>query len=92
MMAQKDGKQVEFAKRSRISCDKNHISGVTTKGTTVITVHGFIDDDPKSLDSYKKEHKDEWITVLGSGDFTIKEDATDWEESKNSVLALNDEE
>jgi hypothetical protein len=92
MMAQKDGKQVEFAKRTKVSCDKNHITGVTTKGTTVITVHGFLDDDPKALDTYKKEHKDEWITVLGSGDFIVKEDNSDWDESKNSVLALNDEE
>jgi hypothetical protein len=92
MMAQKDGKQVEFAKRTKVSCDKNHITGVTTKGTTVITVHGFLDDDPKALDKYKKEHKDEWITVLGSGDFIVKEDNSDWDESKNSVLALNDEE
>jgi hypothetical protein len=92
MMAQKDGKQVEFAKRTKISCDKNHVSGITTKGTTVVTVHGFIDDDPKSLDIYKKEHKDEWMTVLGGGDFVIKEDKSDWDESKNSVLALNDEE
>ncbi len=92
MMAQKDSKQVEFAKRTKVSCDKNHISGVTTKGTTIITVHGFIDDDPKSLDKYKKDHKDEWVTVLGSSDFTLKEDSSDWDENKNSILALNDEE
>ena len=91
MMAQKDGKQVEFAKRTKISCDKNHITGVTTKGTTVVTVHGFIDDDPKSLDSYKKEHKDEWMTVLGSGDFTIKEDISDWEESKNAIPMIGED-
>jgi hypothetical protein len=29
---------------------------------------------------------------LGSGDFIVKEDNSDWDESKNSVLALNDEE
>ena len=92
MMAQKDSKQVEFAKRTKVSCDKNHISGVTTKGTTIITVHGFIDDDPKALDKYKKDHKDEWVTVLGSSDFTLKEDSSDWDENKNSILALNDEE
>ena len=92
LKATKDGKDVEFAKRTKISCDKNHITGVTTKGTTVITVHGFIDDDPKALDSYKKEHKAEWMTILGSGDFNVVEDLSDWDESRNSVLALNDEE
>ena len=91
MMATKDGKQVEFAKRTKISCDKNHITGVTTKGTTVVTVHGFIDDDPKAIDLYKKDHKNEWTTVLGEGDFVVKEDNSDWEESKNSIPMMGED-
>ncbi len=90
LKATKNGKDVEFAKRTRIMCDKNHVTGVTTKGTTVITVHGFIDDDPKAIDQYKKEHKDEWLTILGAGDFEIKEDLSEWDESRNGILAVND--
>jgi hypothetical protein len=90
LKATKNGKDVEFAKRTRIMCDKNHVTGVTTKGTTIITVHGFLDDDPKAVDKYKKEHKDEWLTILGAGDFEIKEDLSEWDESKNGILAVND--
>ena len=51
--ATKDGKDVEFAKRTKISVDKNHVTGVQTKGTVTMTVHGFIDDDKKAIDTYK---------------------------------------
>ena len=40
----KDGKQVEFAKRTNLQIDKNHINGVTTRGKIVMTPHGFIND------------------------------------------------
>ena len=42
----KDGKQVEFAKRTNLQIDKNHVNGVTTRGRIVMTPHGFINDDP----------------------------------------------
>jgi len=69
--ATKDGRDVEFAKRTKISCDKNHITGVTTKGTVIMTVHGFIPDDKKAIDVYKKEHSEEWLKLLGSKDFDV---------------------
>ena len=72
--AVKDGKTVEFAKRTNIQIDKNHIDGVTTRGRLVMTPHGFIEDDPKSIDEYKKAHKDEWINALGGIDFDLVED------------------
>ena len=56
-------------------------------GLTPEALRAFIDDDPKALDKYKKDHKDEWVTVLGSSDFTLKEDSSDWDENKNSILA-----
>jgi hypothetical protein len=90
--ATKDGKDVEFAKRTKVSCDKNHITGVTTKGTVTVTVHGFIDDDPKAIDKYKKEHKHEWLNILGNGDFSVVEDKTDWEESVNNIPLIGDDE
>ena len=52
----KDGKQVEFAKRTKISCDKNHITGVTAMSKVIMTPHGFINDDKKDLDNYKKKY------------------------------------
>jgi hypothetical protein len=70
----KDGKQVEFAKRVNLQVDKNHINGVTTRGKIVMTPHGFILDNDKSLKSYKEEMKDEWKKILGGGDFIIAEE------------------
>ena len=70
----KDGKQVEFAKRVNLQVDKNHINGVTTRGKIVMTPHGFILDNDKSLKGYKEEMKDEWKKILGGGDFIIAEE------------------
>ena len=76
--ATKDGKDVEFAKRTKVSVDKNHVTGVQTKGSVIMTVHGFIDDDKKAIDNYKKEHSAEWLKILGSDDFDVViEDAED---------------
>jgi hypothetical protein len=73
--ATKGGKTVQFAKRTRISCDKNHITGVETEGKIIMTSHGFLHDDTKAIDKYKKEHSKEWLSVLGSTDFDIVEEA-----------------
>ncbi len=70
----KDGKQVEFAKRTNLQIDKNHINGVTTRGKIVMTPHGFILDDDKALKAYKDEHGDAWKKILGGGDFIIAEE------------------
>ena len=72
--ATKNGKDVEFAKRTKISADKNHVTGVQTKGTVTMTVHGFIPDDKKAIDDYKKEHSKDWSIILGSDDFDIIEE------------------
>lgn len=70
----KAGKQVEFAKRTNIQVEKNHISGVTTRGRIVMTQHGFIEDTPKAVDAYKNAHKDHWLSLLGSVDFDLIEE------------------
>lgn len=67
--ATKKGKQVEYAKKTKISIDKNHLTGIQTKGTIVMTPHGFLRDDKKDLENYKKEHLDKWTELFGSGDF-----------------------
>jgi len=72
--AVKNGKQVEFAKRTNVQVEKNHISGVTTKGRIVMTQHGFIPDENREIEKYKNEHKDHWLTLLGSVDFDLIEE------------------
>jgi len=78
--ATKDKKKVEFALRTKIACDKNHINGITTKGTIVSTVHGFIKDDPLAIKKYKDEHSYEWVDILGNGSYIIQEDNSEWNE------------
>lgn len=71
--ATKNGKDVEFAKRTKVSCDKNHLTGIQlAKGTVITTIHGFILED--EINDYKKAHSHEWEAILGSGDFEIVED------------------
>jgi recA bacterial DNA recombination protein len=72
--ATKGGKEIEFAKRTKISCDKNHVTGVTAVTKVIMTVHGFIFDDKKHLDKYKELHAEEWMQVLGSGPFEVIEE------------------
>jgi hypothetical protein len=78
--AQKDKKKVEFALRTKIACDKNHINGITTLGTIVSTVHGFIPDKPTAVEKYKKEHSHEWADILGQGEYIVQEDNSEWDE------------
>ena len=85
--ATKDGKDVEFAKRTKISADKNHVTGVQTKGTVTMTVHGFIPDDKKAIDDYKKEHSKEWLQILGSADFDVVEEDEMEENFKDIIEA-----
>jgi len=86
--ATKNGKEVEFAKRTKVSCDKNHVNGITTKSTITATVHGFIPDDKTAIDEYKKAHKKEWLQVLGSTDFDLIEDNSEWNETKDIPLGI----
>jgi len=75
--ATKNGKDVEFAKRTKISCDKNHVTGITTTNKVIMTVHGFISDTPNALNAYKKEHSKDWLKVLGTTDFDVVEETED---------------
>jgi RecA/RadA recombinase len=75
----KDGKQVEFAKRTNLQIDKNHINGIASKGKIIMTPHGFIEDDEKAIKHYKDEHAHEWAKVLGGMDFDIIEENDDVE-------------
>ena len=79
----KDGKQVEFAKRTNIQIDKNHINGVTTRGKIIMTPHGFINDTDKEIKAYKDDHASEWSKILGGMDFDIYEEEDVLESSMN---------
>ena len=70
----KDGLQVEFAKRTNVQIEKNHIGGVQSRGRIVMTQHGFIPDDKRAIDKYKDEHKDHWLKLIGSLDFSLIEE------------------
>lgn len=72
----KDGMQVEFAKRTNIQIEKNHVNGVQSRGRIVMTPHGFIDDDKKAIDNYKADHKDRWLNLLGSIEFDLIEEGS----------------
>lgn len=69
--ATKNSKEVEFAKRTKISCDKNHVNDVTSTSKVIMTAHGFIDDTKPAIDNYKKAHSKEWLKTLGSADFEV---------------------
>lgn len=79
--ATKDGKEVEFAKRTKVSCDKNHLTGLQTKGSIIATVHGFILEE--EINTYKKEHSHEWTAILGAGEFDVIEGKMEEENIKD---------
>jgi hypothetical protein len=81
----KDGKQVEFAKRTNLQIDKNHINGITTRGKIIMTPHGFIEDTDKELKKYKDDHATEWSAILGGGDFAIVEEVDTFEPAETYV-------
>jgi hypothetical protein len=81
--ATRDKKKVEFALRTKIACDKNHINGIATTGTIISTAHGFIPDKPTALDKYKKEHSNDWVEILGKGEYKVTEDNSEWEEKSD---------
>ena len=87
--AVKDGKQVEFAKRTNLQIDKNHINGITTRGKIIMTPHGFIEDDEKALKSYKSDQVEEWSKILGGADFDIFEEESS--EAPTSIFAQEPE-
>jgi hypothetical protein len=50
-----------------------------------MTVHGFIDDDKKAIDTYKKEHSKDWLSILGTDSFDIVEE----DEMKENFSEVN---
>jgi hypothetical protein len=48
------------------------------------TTHGFIEDDKKSIDEYKSEHKDYWVEVFGS----ISDDALSFDVVEGETIDI----
>ena len=91
LKAKRNGKDLEFAVKTKVECTKNHVTSVTTKGTIISTAYGFIKDDKKSIDNYKKQYSKDWATTLGGVDFEIIEDSSDWDESSKINHMLEEE-
>lgn len=77
LLAVSGGKTYEWGKRTKISIEKNHIGGLSSKGNIVMTPTGFIPADEKSQLKYRNEHCEEWKEYLGSQDFSMVEEETD---------------
>ena len=88
--AVKDGKKVEWAKKVKAAVEKNHINGVTTTGKIIVTPHGFIADNKRDIDEYKKSHQSEWGAILGEGPIEIVLEGSEAEDFDN-VEAVDEE-
>lgn len=69
------GKEYEFAKKTKVQIEKNHINGIQSRGSIVMTQHGFIEDEKKAIDKYKDTYKGSWTNILGSADFEVAVEA-----------------
>lgn len=84
------GKEYEFAKRTKVQIEKNHIDGVQSRGAIIMTSHGFIADDKKAIDAYKDAHKGSWANTLGSTDFTVTIEAEVGEDVRTDMEMLDE--
>jgi hypothetical protein len=80
LSATNKGRKVNFAIRTKVGIHKNHMNGLGYADCRILaTTHGFIEDDKKSIDSYKTEHKDYWAEVFEAVgddviDFVVEDD------------------
>jgi hypothetical protein len=83
------GKEYEFAKKTKVQIEKNHINGIQSRGSIVMTQHGFIEDEKKAIDKYKDTYKGSWTNILGSADFEVAVEAEVGEDLRD--IGLNDD-
>ena len=83
------GKEYEFAKVTKVQVEKNHITGIQTRGEIVMTQHGFIENDKKAIDAYKENYKGTWASILGSTDFEVAIEPEVGEDIRD--IGLNDD-
>jgi RecA/RadA recombinase len=58
--ATRNGEKMNYAIKSGILLEKNHITETSAKGTIICTNHGFILDDKTAMDEYKKQYAPDW--------------------------------
>ena len=80
------GKEYEFAKKTKVQVEKNHINGIQSRGSIVMTQHGFIEDEKKAIDGYKDQYKGTWSGILGSMDFEVAVEAEVGEDIRDVLL------
>jgi RecA/RadA recombinase len=83
------GKEYEFAKKTKVQVEKNHINGIQSRGAIVMTQHGFIEDEKKAIDAYKDQYKGTWSGILGSMDFEVAVEAEVGEDIRD--IGMSDE-
>jgi hypothetical protein len=75
--ATKNGRKINFATRTKVTVDKNHVNGLGYADSHIIvTPHGFIKNDKTdktSIEEYKKSTADYWTGKLGDMDFNLEE-------------------
>ena len=83
-------KEFDFAKRTTVQIEKNHIDGLQSRGAIIMTSHGFIADDKKAIDNNKDTHKGSWANTLGSTDFTVTIEAEVGEDVRTDMEMLDE--
>ena len=81
------GKRVEFAKKTVVQVEKNHIQGVNTRGRVVMTPHGFILDDKSVIDRYKKDNREYWQNLLDADSFELEEELDLVDDSEDLIYS-----
>lgn len=86
-----EGKSIEFAKITKVRIEKNHISGVNSSDKIVVTPHGFLKNDKKEIDLYKREYRDYWNNAVGTINFNLEIEAAEEDDSLIETVIQNDE-
>jgi len=72
--ATRNGEKMNYAIKSGILLEKNHITETSAKGTIICTNHGFILDDKTAMDEYKKQYAPDWNLEYEKGWDTVSID------------------
>src|SRR5690606_27760733 len=90
LKVKKNGKDLTYATRTKITIEKNHINGISTSGRIIATPHFFVMDSDKDTvaKKYFKDHEDFFTSQLGAGDGEI----VFFEEEDNEVIEAKSQE
>ncbi|MFW6219488.1 MAG: hypothetical protein ACOC33_01340 [bacterium] len=85
LKVKKNGKDVIYANRTRVTIEKNHVNGISTAAKLITTPHGFIEDNDKKAKEYFTKYSDMFLDILGGGDVNdvvFFEEGSDEEDTK----------